>query len=314
MEPVSSRALLFVRDHILMIATVVIGLSLGFGLPAEGDLPTPWNRISSVMGWIYFAAWSASFYPQVFHNFRRKTVEGFSFDFAILNPVGFLAYTTFNAAMLYSGSIRQAYRDHYHSRPAVHANDLIFAAHAFILSSITLTQCGFYSKCNPWTRASQPCRIFLWAAAISTAAFTLGILAGMWQSALSWLTFLYFLSYIKLAITLAKYAPQVALNYRHKSTQGFSIGTALYDFTGGLLSIAQQILDGILMQDFSAITGSPVKFGLGMISLVYDVIFMVQHYLLYPSHKSGEQPPGDNAQPGRDARAAEDRERLLAQA
>ncbi len=79
----------------------------------------------------------------------------------------------------------------------------------------------------------------------------------------------------------------MALNYRHKSTQGFSIGTALYDFTGGLLSIAQQILDGILMQDFSAITGSPVKFGLGMISLVYDVIFMVQHYLLYPSHKSG---------------------------
>lgn len=62
------------------------------------------------MGWIYFAAWSASFYPQVFHNLRRKSVEGFSMDFAILNPIGFLAYTIFNAAMLYSSGIRKAYR------------------------------------------------------------------------------------------------------------------------------------------------------------------------------------------------------------
>ncbi len=37
----------------------------------------------------------------------------------------------------------------------------------------------------------------------------------MWQSALSWLTFLYFLSYIKLAITLAKYAPQVRIMLAH---------------------------------------------------------------------------------------------------
>lgn len=62
----------------------------------------------------------------------------------------------------------------------------------------------------------------------------------------------------------------------------------MYDFTGGLLSIAQQVLDGILMQDFSAITGAPVKFGLGFISLFYDIIFMVQHFLLYPAGATGE--------------------------
>ena len=83
---------------------------------------------------------------------------------------------------------------------------------------------------------------------------------------------------------------QVALNYRTQSTRGFSIGTALYDFTGGLLSIAQQILDGILMQDFSAITGSPVKFGLGLISLFYDVIFMTQHFVLYADGNKGTEP------------------------
>ena len=28
--------------------------------------------INTVIGWIYFAAWSISFYPQVFENYRRK--------------------------------------------------------------------------------------------------------------------------------------------------------------------------------------------------------------------------------------------------
>ena len=30
------------------------------------------NVINDVIGWIYFAAWSVSFYPQVYENYRRK--------------------------------------------------------------------------------------------------------------------------------------------------------------------------------------------------------------------------------------------------
>ena len=31
----------------------------------------------------------------------------------------------------------------------------------------------------------------------------------------------------------------------------------------------------------SAISGDPVKFGLGLVTVVFDVMFMVQHYSLY---------------------------------
>ena len=31
-------------------------------------------QISSLMGWVYFGAWSISFYPQLWMNFRRKSV------------------------------------------------------------------------------------------------------------------------------------------------------------------------------------------------------------------------------------------------
>ena len=36
--------------------------------------------LSAVVGWIYFAAWSVSFYPQIVDNYRRKRLElrGFS--------------------------------------------------------------------------------------------------------------------------------------------------------------------------------------------------------------------------------------------
>ena len=56
------------------------------------------------------------------------------------------------------------------------------------------------------------------------------------------LQFLYFCSYVKLFITLIKYMPQAYLNFRRKSTMGWSIGNILLDFTGGTLSIGQMFV------------------------------------------------------------------------
>jgi cystinosin len=58
-----------------------------------------------------------------------------------------------------------------------------------------------------------------------------------------WLDFLYACSYIKLAVTLTKYVPQAYLNYRRKSTVGWSIENILLDFTGGVLSMAQMMFN-----------------------------------------------------------------------
>jgi cystinosin len=35
------------------------------------------------------------------------------------------------------------------------------------------------------------------------------------------------------------------------------------------------------VDNWGGITGDPVKFGLGLLSIGFDVIFMVQHYILY---------------------------------
>jgi cystinosin len=51
--------------------------------------------LSQVVGWVYFFAWSISFYPQIYLNWKRKCVTGFSIDFAMYNFTGFSAYSAY---------------------------------------------------------------------------------------------------------------------------------------------------------------------------------------------------------------------------
>jgi cystinosin len=76
----------------------------------------------------------------------------------------------------------------------------------------------------------------------------------------------------------------------------------LFDFAGGWLSIAQLFIDSALENDWSGVTGNPVKFGLGNITIVFDIIFMLQHYVLYRHPKKCVD----------DEEGDEERERLVA--
>ena len=48
-----------------------------------------------------------------------------------------------------------------------------------------------------------------------------------------------------MVVTLSKYVPQVILNWRNKSTVGWSIINVLLDFTGGFMDIMQMIFQAI---------------------------------------------------------------------
>lgn len=51
------------------------------------------------------------------------------------------------------------------------------------------------------------------------------------------------------------------------------------DFAGGILSLMQLLIDSSLQADWSGLTGNPVKLGLSNISLFFDIIFILQHYV-----------------------------------
>jgi len=100
---------------------------------------------------------------------------------------------------------------------------------------------------------------------------------------------MYAASWVKLVVTCGKYVPQAWHHYKVKSTVGWSIVQVLMDFVGGILSIAQLLIDASMQGDWGGVTGNPVKFFLGNVSLFFDVIFIVQHFVLYRDRREGQK-------------------------
>lgn len=110
----------------------------------------------------------------------------------------------------------------------------------------------------------------------------------------SWDTFLV-AGYAKCAISFVKYVPQVYLNYKRKSTVGWSLGNVLLDLTGGLLSFAQIFLNALALGEpvIGAGAFNFVKFILSILSIFFDTIFLIQHYCLYSDSWKNAKKKGD---------------------
>jgi cystinosin len=237
------------------------------------------QSLSQVFGWTYFLAWSqllirsVSFYPQTILNYRLKSVRGLSWDFVAVNMIGFFCYALYNIGFL-TNRAREEYYDRFGSEPPIQYNDVMFSIHAVILCTITFVQVLYYGDGTP-LRSWSKLLILLVGLGIFLVSFL--VYAGIMML----LDALYIMSFVKMAISVFKYVPQVMHNYDRSSTFGWSIENIILDSTGGIFSILQVILDSCIVGNWSAITGNPVKFGLGLTSLVFDAVFLIQHYVLY---------------------------------
>ncbi|XP_064482267.1 cystinosin homolog [Ornithodoros turicata] len=246
------------------------------------------NVLSAIFGWVYFVAWSVSFYPQIYLNWKRKSVVGLDFDFVFLNVTGFVAYSTFNLGIFFSTVVQEEYlSSHPSGAIPVQVNDIVFSLHATLATVITAIQCLIYERQNQ--TISLAARILLGALWLAALIFLLVTVAGV-NPYTPWFTFLNFVSGVKLAITLIKYIPQAFFNFRRKSTIGWSIGNILLDFTGGVFSMLQMFVIAYNFDDWTSLFGNVTKFGLGVVSIGFDVLFMLQHYVFFSSHKKKSHP------------------------
>lgn len=162
--------------------------------------------------------------------------------------------------------------------------DSLRQVHAVLATVVTILQMFYWDGFRPVvrTRLSKPVSLLLVLLVLGALlGAVLAATAGANEPA-AWLSFLYFLSYEKLFISTVKGIPQAYLNYTRQSTEGWSIHNILLDFTGGLFSVGQLLLDCWATDDWSGIRGDPLKFGLGLVSMCFDVFFCVQHFILYP--------------------------------
>ncbi|XP_064808317.1 cystinosin-like [Oncorhynchus masou masou] len=243
--------------------------------------------INQLIGWIYFLAWSISFYPQVYENWRRKSVVGLNFDFLALNLTGFIAYSVFNVGLFWVPYMKEEFvKKNPNGVNPVDANDVFFSLHAVVLTVVYICQCAIYERGGQkLSKIAIGLLVIGWTFALVTLFVAVA-------NKITWLEYLYYFSYIKLGVTLVKYIPQAYMNYQRQSTEGWSIGNVLLDFTGGSFSLIQMILQSYNNNEWKLIFGDPTKAGLGLLSIFFDVVFIIQHYCLY-RHKTHYEPMGD---------------------
>lgn len=51
---------------------------------------------------VFFASWGISVYPQLYHNWLRKSAAGLSMDFLCLNLAGFICFAAYNCSLVRS--------------------------------------------------------------------------------------------------------------------------------------------------------------------------------------------------------------------
>ncbi|KAL7308854.1 hypothetical protein PS15m_010993 [Mucor circinelloides] len=189
----------------------------------------------------------------------------------------------YNLAFYCNQEIRDQYQQRHPNSEnnLVRMNDVVFSVHSFFISLFILLQTCVYKK-HESQKISSFAASFVWLAVMGSVL----VISTIHYGGAIWLDFMYYLSSIKLIVSFIKYLPQVWLNYKRQSTQGWSIAYIFWDLSGGLLSILQLLLDAYIDGDWSGIEGDNVKLGLGVIVVAYDAIFLFQHYILYFHNRS----------------------------
>ena len=283
-----------VGQFLTIIIVIGLGAACGLLLEPNSKFQYPYNYGSGIIGWTYFFAWSISFYPQLIHNFKRKTTSGLSVDFLLFNAVGFLCYSVFNVTMYFIPEFRYGYeRRHHGNAIQISLNDVCFSLHALLLTLITWAQVIYYDGHLQIPSPSAFLSGFLFLVICSVYVLFITQSFHSNRDPWNWYYFIYFIAFSKLVVTFIKYPPQILTNRRLKSTVGFNITQILLDLLGSLLSLLQLLLDCYFSEgNFKNLLGNPVKLFLSFIVLFYDSILIYQHYGAYASSRMS-LPPSD---------------------
>ncbi|KAL1464436.1 hypothetical protein WDU94_004085 [Cyamophila willieti] len=218
-----------------------------------------WSVASNIIGWIYFVGWGLSAHCQVYVNWKRKSVIGLNFDYLGLNMIGHSLYGVYNTLLYFSHPVQEEYfRRHPFSANPIQINDVVFSAHNSLVTLYTVYQCFIYERGRQQLSLGA---IFVYTV-YGVWIFQSGLLAVLHR--VEWLDFINQCALVKLTITLIKYVPQAYMNYKRKSTTGWSIGNVLLDFIGGFFSFLQMLILAYNFDDWHSFITDTTKLGLAV--------------------------------------------------
>lgn len=239
-------------------------------------MSTSWLlQLENVFGWIYFVAWSATFYPQTILVWKRRTSAGLSADYMLINTVGFICYSIYTFASYSVPAVTTSYRQHTGYAPQVDTTDVYFAAHGAVMCSILVSFLFYFPP------RTLPKTVNLFVCVSVQTLVVIGVFLCHYNK-LDWYIYLNFSGLVKVGASLVKHFPQALLNRSRRSTVGWSFTMVLLDVVGGLFSVAQQTIRCIRLHTFAPFTSNLAKTFLAAESLAFDFYFITQHLFWYP--------------------------------
>ena len=187
---------------------------------------------------------------------------------------------------------------------SVRPNDLAFTAHALLLTLVMVAQCFLYTRTRT-PRLSPVHRYILFAmwtciafALLLAATSSIPFACVLPSCPATQLTLLSTLGYTKIAVNLVKNSPQLYLNYRRRSTLGWSVEGVLADLVGATAAFVQQSLDVWNGDDWGMMVGDLPKFLLSILSFAFDCAFIVQHFVCYAGMNREEKEEEEEGEEG----------------
>jgi cystinosin len=194
-------------------------------------------------------------------------------NYIFINLTGYAMYTVYNLYGYFKGDNPETGK--------VDTSDLFFSLHSVFVYSLTVAFYFYYPhniQINPLTKLYLAIQWFVliyfgfsvFSANKSLKLSILGINTP--------LKYFQTLGYFKMFSTLLKHPPQIYHNFKRKSTKGWSITGMIMDFFGGFFSLIALLLELSINPEFHV---NHAKLFLSIVSMIYDVTYMIQHYGLY---------------------------------
>jgi len=236
------------------------------------------ETVVGVVGWVYVFSWCVCFYPQILELWRSRSSDGFSYDMLLMNIIDQSVMILQTYSIFFSPLLRQEYDKAHPNKPLpIRPNDLASITHNFFAIMVITVLVKTANRSQAPQRFTWPALGILVASVVSPL---IGVVLAAY-SRISWLQTVYILGYVKTALGLVKYAPQALLNFRRKSTEGFAVGMMIFDLIGGAASLLQMAFIAINNEDGASLIGNPGKLGTGVVTVIFEIIFLLQRFVIY---------------------------------
>lgn len=247
---------------------------------------------SNVCGWLYTIMWSFSNIPQVYWNFKRQSVSGFSIEFQFWNMLGFLYYFIYTILGFY-------FQHKWHLTHSIAYQDIIFAVCTFTTVYIIAFQALIlYPETISGNFHIVHKILMIILLVIGVYNIFLGIGGYLVWFSHSEDAYAYsviqYLGIAKSFVSFVKYLPQAYLNFKLQSTYGYNILNVGLDFGGGIFSFLQMFINAYAYPhgngdpNWEHIFSNVPKLFLAIESMTFDIIFFSQHFILY-AHNNQQQ-------------------------